>query len=132
MRISSRSTAMDTSRQISTAAAVLIIRIPMGGTVWSVINDLLSISGLILHGLLRRLVQLPGTVDQILKTVHGDREIESVHNPLVRDEAAVHLPPPGHRTVPLVLKRLPLPAERPEYRHIAEIVQMMEDGRNPQ
>jgi len=104
----------------------------MGGTVWSVINDLLSISGLILHGLLRRLVQLPGTVDQILKTVHGDREIESVHNPLVRDEAAVHLPPPGHRAVPLVLKRLPLPAERPEYRHIAEIVQVMEDGRNPQ
>lgn len=45
MRISSRSTAMDTSRQISTAAAVLTIRIPMGGTVWSVINDLLSISG---------------------------------------------------------------------------------------
>lgn len=71
MRISSRSTAMDTSRQISTAAAVLTIRIPMGGTVWSVINDLLSISGLILHGLLRRLVQLPGTVDQMLKTVHG-------------------------------------------------------------
>ena len=104
----------------------------MGGTVWSVINDLLSISGLILHGLLRRLVQLPGTVDQILKTVHGDREIESVHNPLVRDEAAVHLPLPGHRAVPLVLKRLPLPAERPEYRHIAEIVQVMEDGRNPQ
>ena len=42
MRISSRSTAMEISRQISTAAADFTIRIPMGGTIWSVIGRLPS------------------------------------------------------------------------------------------
>ena len=89
-------------------------------------------SSLIRNNLQGRPVQLPGIPQKAVEIPQGRGKVEAVHNPLVGDKTAVHILLPHHRTVPPGLIDPPFPAKGAEHRHIAEVIEMVVNRRDPQ
>ena len=53
--------------------------------------------------LFRRLVQLPGVLEQGVDVPQGGGKVKAVHYPLVRHQVPVHVFAQGHGSVPLQL-----------------------------
>ena len=81
---------------------------------------------------LRRLVQEVRVLHQALHVFEDRGVVETVYNPLIQAELQVHILPLDHGTVGQDLIGPPFAAEGAENRQIAEIIQMVINGGNPQ